>query len=115
MWNICVLSHVCMLDYLPVCLHVCVCVRRSMGSASVGGFECVFVCASGLKIHSVSCVLTHLITFGLLQEDKALVSLLIKTSLAKVTDWETGTAECVCVCVYMPACMFSFLCPLGQH
>lgn len=51
------------------------------------------------------------LTFRHLQEDKALVSILIKTSLAKVTNWEIGTVgvcECVCTCACTCLCAFSF-------
>lgn len=84
---------------------------------------CVYLCARLLKIHLWSHENIHLITFGLLQADKASALLLIKPSLAKVADWETGTVDerlhahaCVfvhnvlCVCVF-----FSVLCPLGQR
>ncbi len=112
--------HIRLTRYPPVCLAVKI-------SVHVRVCACVCVCKHFKDALMVSCAYTHLITFGLLQQNKALISLLIKTSLAKVNDWETGTVGCVCVCVCvcvclcvcinMSVCMFSFLClsPLGRH
>lgn len=60
------------------------------------------------RAETVDLVYIHLSTFRLSQEDNTFVSHLIKTSLAKVTDQETG-APCVCVCLHV--CVFSILGP----
>ena len=109
-WNMCV-SGVCLL-----------CVQRSEGS-SVCGSLCmsvswhfkdtlIFSCA---HTHTHTHTHTHLITF---EQDKALIWLLIKTSLAKVTGWETGTVGCVCggACTCLCACFpFSVGSPPGRR
>lgn len=79
--------HVCLCLFVATCARECVC--------------------KDLRFHEN----TRRITFGLLQEDKALVLLLINTSLAKVTDWETRAAGvCVCVHVHDCVCMFFSYC-----
>lgn len=69
---------------------------------------CLFAC---ICVREYLCKNTCCITFALLQE-KALVLLLINTSLAEVTDWG-GLLECACLClfvsVYVHVCVCVFL------
>lgn len=76
-------------------MHICLCL-----------FACI--CAREYLCKNTCCI-----TFALLQE-KALVLLLINTSLAEVTDWE-GLQECafLCLFMYMSMCVFFLLASTG--
>lgn len=67
--------------HICLCLFACICAHE-------------YLCKDFRFYKNTCCI-----TFALLQE-KALVLLLINTSLAKVTVWE-GLLECACLCMFV--------------